>query len=60
MAAIISYAFPVIVNSGPNGGYYSFIFYTIMMVLHLVFVWRFLPETKGKSLEKIQEELGIK
>ena len=60
MAAIISYAFPVIVKSSPNGGYYSFIFYTIMMVLHLIFVWRFLPETKGKSLEKIQEELGIK
>jgi hypothetical protein len=31
-----------------------------MMVLHLIFVWRYLPETKGKSLEKIQEELGIK
>jgi sugar porter (SP) family MFS transporter len=60
MAAIISYAFPVIVKSSPNGGYYSFIFYTVMMVLHLFFVWRFLPETKGKSLEKIQEELGIK
>jgi sugar porter (SP) family MFS transporter len=60
MAAIISYAFPVIVKSSPDGGFYSFIFYTVMMFLHLVFVWRFLPETKGKSLEKIQEELGIK
>jgi Sugar (and other) transporter len=48
------------VKSSPNGGYYSFIFYTVMMALHLIFVWRFLPETKGKSLEKIQEELGIK
>jgi hypothetical protein len=27
--------------------------------LHLIFVVRFLPETKGKSLEQIQEELGI-
>lgn len=60
MAAAISYAFPVIVNSGPNGGYHSFVFYTAMMVLHLFFVWRFLPETKGKSLERIQEELGIR
>lgn len=59
MAAIISYAFPVIVKSSPNGGYYSFLFYTVMMVLHFFFVWKFLPETKGKSLEKIQEELGI-
>ena len=60
MAAIISYAFPVIVEKLPNGGFYSFIFYTVMMVLHLIFVLRFLPETKGKSLEKIQQELGIK
>jgi sugar porter (SP) family MFS transporter len=59
MAAIISYAFPVIVQSSPQGGFYSFVFYTVMMVLHLVFVWFFLPETKGKSLESIQEELGI-
>lgn len=59
MAAVISYAFPVIVKSSPNGGYYSFLFYTVMMVLHFFFVWKFLPETKGKSLEKIQEELGI-
>jgi sugar porter (SP) family MFS transporter len=59
MAAIISWTFPVIVEGSPLGGYYSFIFYTLMMVLHLFFVWRYLPETKGKSLEKIQEELGI-
>lgn len=59
MAAIISYAFPVIVNMSPQGGYYSFIFYSVMMALQFLFVWKFLPETKGKSLEKIQEELGI-
>lgn len=59
MAAIISYAFPVIVNISPQGGYYSFIFYSVMMMLQFLFVWKFLPETKGKSLEKIQEELGI-
>jgi sugar porter (SP) family MFS transporter len=59
MAAIISYAFPVIVNMSPQGGFYSFVFYSIMMALQFLFVWKFLPETKGKSLEKIQEELGI-
>ena len=60
MAAIISWTFPMIVEGSPQGGYYSFLFYTVMMVLHLVFVVRFLPETKGKSLEQIQQELGIK
>jgi hypothetical protein len=30
-----------------------------MMVLQLVFIWRVMPETKGKSLEQIQKDLGI-
>lgn len=58
MAAIISWTFPIIVEGSPLGGYYSFIFYSIMMVLHLIFVWRFLPETKGKSLEEIQKAIS--
>ena len=59
MAAIISWTFPVIVEGSDNGGYYSFIFYAVMMVLNLIFTWRVLPETKGKSLEQIQKDLGI-
>jgi sugar porter (SP) family MFS transporter len=60
MAAIISWSFPIIVESSPNGGFYSFIFYTIMMVLSLLFIWRVMPETKGRTLEEIQKQLGIK
>lgn len=59
MAAIISWTFPVIVEGSEKGGMYSFLFYSVMMLLHLVFVWKWLPETKGKSLETIQKELGI-
>ncbi len=59
MAAIISWTFPIIVEGSSKGGFYSFIFYSVMMLLHLVFVWKVLPETKGKSLEAIQKELGI-
>ena len=59
MAAIISWTFPVIVEGSAKGGFYSFMFYSVMMLLHLVFVWKFLPETKGKSLEAIQKQLGI-
>lgn len=59
MAAIISWTFPIIVEGSPKGGMYSFMFYAVMMLLHLIFVWKFLPETKGRSLEEIQRELGI-
>jgi len=60
MAAAISWLFPIIVESSPKGGFYSFVFYTVMMVLSFIFIWRVMPETKGKSLEQIQKELGIK
>ncbi|HYF30370.1 MAG TPA: sugar porter family MFS transporter [Chitinophagaceae bacterium] len=60
MAAIISWTFPIIVEGSPRGGFYSFVFYTAMMVVAFIFIWRALPETKGKSLERIQQELGIK
>ncbi len=59
MAAIISWTFPVIVEGSKNGGFYSFIFYSVMMLLNLVFVWKIIPETKGRSLEEIQKDLGI-
>jgi MFS transporter, SP family, xylose:H+ symportor len=59
MAAIISWTFPIIVEGSDMGGYYSFVFYTLMMALHLFFVWKFLPETKGKTLEEIQKSMAI-
>src|SRR6195952_1097677 len=60
MAAIISWTFPIIVEGSANGGFYSFIFYSVMMLVSLVFYWRFIPETKGRTLEEIQKQLGIK
>jgi hypothetical protein len=73
MAAIISWIFPVIVEmtgkgqvevSGKirqdtTGVFYSFAFFSVMMLLQLIFVWRALPETKGRTLEDIQKDLGI-
>ncbi len=59
MAAIISWTFPIIVEGNSSGGFYSFLFYALMMLAHLIFVWKFLPETKGRTLEEIQKDLGI-
>lgn len=59
MAALISWTFPVLAESTAMGGFYSFLFFSLMMLLHLIFVWKVLPETKGKSLEEIQQQLGI-
>ena len=59
MAAIISWTFPVIVEGSSNGGYYSFLFYAAMVGISLIFIWRVMPETKGRTLEEIQRDLGI-
>lgn len=58
MAAAISWLFPVFANMPSIGGGPSFAFFAIMMILHFFFAWKVLPETKGKSLEEIQEEMG--
>ncbi len=59
MAAIISWTFPVIVQGSSSGAFYSFIFYSVMMFISMIFIWKVMPETKGRSLEVIQKELGI-
>ncbi|WP_346860288.1 sugar porter family MFS transporter [uncultured Draconibacterium sp.] len=54
-AAALIWGFPVL-NSTVGGGI-SFGFFAVMMVLHFFFAWKILPETKGKSLEEIQQEM---
>jgi sugar porter (SP) family MFS transporter len=59
MAALISWAFPIIAESSENGGFYSFLLFTVMMLLHGIFAWKVLPETKGKSLEGIEKTILV-
>ena len=59
MAAVISWTFPIIANGTEFGGAYAFSFFSVMMLVQLFFVWKVLPETKGQSLEGIQQSLGI-
>ena len=57
-AAALIWGFPIINNT--VGGGISFGFFAVMMVLHFFFAWKILPETKGKSLEEIQQEMKRK
>ncbi|MFZ5999394.1 MAG: MFS transporter, partial [Bacteroidota bacterium] len=54
MAAVISWTFPILAESSELGGAYAFTIFTVMMVFQLLFAWKIMPETKGKSLEQIQ------
>ena len=55
MAAIIAFSFPFFAEK--LGGAITFSFFGTMMVLQLIFVWRWMPETKGKSLEQIETNI---
>ena len=57
MATVITFLFPVVRTNIP--GEYIFMFFCGMMVLQLLFVWRMMPETKGKSLESMEQTLTM-
>lgn len=54
--AIISLVFPIMATSS---GAYPFIFFGVMMVLDVIIIAIYYPETSGISLEKMQHEFGI-
>ncbi len=57
MATLIAFSFPYI--TGKIGESWTFLFFTCMMVFQLFFVWKVMPETKGKSLEQIEHTLTM-
>jgi MFS transporter, SP family, arabinose:H+ symporter len=56
-AALLTTYFPQMVTQFAPG--YVFLFFCLMMVLQLLWVATMVPETKGRSLEEIQRDLGI-
>jgi sugar porter (SP) family MFS transporter len=56
MAAAISWTFPIF---AAKAGWIVFAFYAVCCVGQLIWVLAVMPETKGITLEKIQQELGI-
>jgi sugar porter (SP) family MFS transporter len=64
-AALLTSVFPPMVrlsgaNERPQRAGFIFLFFCGMMVLQLIWVKTMVPETKGVSLEQMQEKLGIK
>lgn len=55
MAAIIAFSFPYLAEKAGGGN--TFMFFAVMMCLQLLFVWKMMPETKGRSLEQIGHTL---
>ncbi|MCF1750266.1 sugar porter family MFS transporter [Mariniradius sediminis] len=55
LAALIANVFPFFANTFGAGSIFAF--FAFMMVLQLLWVAFRMPETKGKSLEEIQQEL---
>ncbi len=54
-AALITLVTPVVLSSFSGGQIFAF--FSFMMVLQLLFVWKIMPETKNKSLEYLEGEL---
>ncbi|REC48885.1 sugar porter family MFS transporter [Chryseobacterium pennipullorum] len=50
----VSQTFPVMVGSLGNA--YTFWIYMIIAVFTFIFIWKMIPETKGKTLEEIEKE----
>lgn len=51
-AALVSSVFPYF--AGQFGSGIIFSFFAVMMVFQLLWVWKIMPETKGKSLEELE------
>lgn len=56
-AALLTFYFPTMVEKFHPGTVFAF--FAFMMVLQLLWVKTMVPETKGRSLEELEKELGM-
>ncbi|WP_104385502.1 sugar porter family MFS transporter [Sphingobacterium sp. HMA12] len=57
MAAIITFCFPALTEILGGGG--TFLMFALFMVLQLIYVVKFMPETKGRSLEDMGQTINL-
>ena len=56
-AALITFLFPGIAKTFQFGVGHAFLFFSVMMLLQVIVVWKYFPETKGRTLEELGENL---
>lgn len=56
-AALITFLFPVVEKLSQCGVSYAFMFFSVMMIAQVFVVWKYFPETKGRTLEELGENL---
>lgn len=57
-AAVITFLFPAIAEEYTYGSGHMFLFFALMMLLQVVVVWLYFPETKGRTLEELGGQLS--
>ena len=56
--SIVSIIFPVMLEKLSGG--ITFLIFAVICVASLIYVWKYVPETKGKSLEELEKEFSEK
>jgi sugar porter (SP) family MFS transporter len=56
--SLVSIVFPVMLAKLSGG--ITFLIFAVICVASLVYVWKYVPETKGKSLEELEKEFSEK
>ena len=56
-AALITFLFPMVVKGSQFGVGHAFLFFSVMMLVQAIVVWKYFPETKGRTLEELGENL---
>ncbi|MEN6453728.1 MAG: MFS transporter [Prolixibacteraceae bacterium] len=59
-AALITFLFPVFEKAFQFGVGHIFLFFSAMMILQVIVVGKYFPETKGSTLEELGENLSGK
>jgi sugar porter (SP) family MFS transporter len=56
-AALITFLFPVVEKLSQFGVGHAFMFFSVMTIVQAIVVWKYFPETKGRTLEELGENL---